>query len=79
MASSINMDIVKEFWQYVYFTDEAHINASLIGSNRILCEPGTRYKPENLLQTPKLEGYSFYITAYVNWNEIGPLKFYNNS
>ena len=72
-------DTIKNFWQHVFFTDEAHIDASLMDDGRILREPGTRYEPENLQQVPKPEGCSFHLAAYVNWHEIGPLQFYNDS
>ena len=42
---------IKEFWQYVYFTDKAHIDSSLVNNDGILHESGTQYKPENLVTT----------------------------
>jgi len=40
--------IIYDFWQYIYFTDEAYINPSSQAQGYILREEGTRTDTENI-------------------------------
>ena len=70
---------VEDFWQYIYFTDECHIDPSQWAHEQVLREEGTRLEPENLQEVPSsLKGCKVHCAAFVNWHKIGPLQFYND-
>lgn len=55
-----------DFWAYIGFTDEAHIDPSAMKVGYVLREEGTRYQPENVVALPPLEGAVFHIAACVS-------------
>jgi hypothetical protein len=57
---------IESWWQYVYFTDEAYIDPTSQGIDRVLREEGTRYEAENLPQRPELKGVKLHIAGWVN-------------
>jgi hypothetical protein len=57
---------ITNFWQFVYFTDEAHIDPSSITQGRILREQGTRYSTENIQERPEKSGVQLHIAAWIN-------------
>jgi predicted AAA+ superfamily ATPase len=59
-------ETIESFWQYIYYTDEAHIDPSSQGVGHILREEGTRYKAENIQQRPELKGVKLHIAGWVN-------------
>ena len=69
---------VDEFWQFVHFTDEAHIDPAQTSQMWILREQGTRFEPENLQHKPFKIKQKFYIAAIISWNYKSPLQFYND-
>jgi hypothetical protein len=72
-------ETIESFWQYIYYTDEAHIDPSSQGVGNILCEEGTRYEAENIQQRPELKGVKLHIAGWVNWHaKCEELEFYNN-
>ena len=72
-------ETVDTFWQFLFFTDEAHIDPSSQGVGHILREEGTRYDTENIQQIPALEGVKLHIAGYVNWHyKCENLEFYND-
>src|SRR5215212_9708124 len=48
---------VENFWQFVHFSDEAHIDPQKLGQEYVLREQGTRNDPENFQKDgPKIKG-----------------------
>ena len=66
------------FWDCVYFTDEAHYNATnFYQAPRVLREQGTRQDPENTVEiNPQSSKWALHLYAWVNWYRKGPLCFY---
>jgi hypothetical protein len=70
---------IDDFWRYVVFTDEAHIDPSSQGVGRILREAGTRTDSVNVQERPSKEGVKLHIAAWVSWDAKAPqLLFYND-
>lgn len=69
---------VEDFWQYVFFTDEAHIDPTSTVQGHILRPQGTRYKPQNIQQRGEKKGVRLHVAAWVNWHGKGDLQFYND-
>ena len=57
---------IENFWQFVYFTDEAHIDPSSKPQGLILREQGTRYNIENIQEGPEKEGVRLHVAAWIN-------------
>ena len=57
---------VEDHWQYIYFTDEAHIDPSSIGQGNILQERGHRYDVENIQERLEKTGVRLHVAAWVN-------------
>jgi hypothetical protein len=69
---------VNQFWRFVRFTDEFHIDLAAMGQGFILREQGTRYNAENIQQRPKLEGNKIHCAGWVTYDsKIKKLIFYN--
>lgn len=69
---------VHDFWQYVYFTDEAHLDPSSQAQGYILREQGTRLDPENIQERGEKTGVTLHVFAYINWWEKSELYFYKD-
>jgi hypothetical protein len=70
---------IDDFWQFIYFTDEAHIDPSSQGQGHILREQGTRMDTENIQERGEKTGVKLHIRAWANWHEKAEkLEFYNN-
>ena len=70
---------VDDFWQYVYYTDEAHIDPSSAAQGWILREEGHRTDPENIQERPEKTGMKLHVAAWFNWHEKAEkLEFYND-
>jgi hypothetical protein len=70
---------VDNFWQYIIFTDEAHIDPSSMGQDCILRELGHRYDTENIQERGEKTGVKLHVAAWVNWHEKAEkLEFYND-
>ena len=54
---------IDDFWQYIFFTDEAHIDPSSMRQGYILQEQGRRYDTENIQERPELLGVRLHVTA----------------
>ena len=52
-----------DFWQYVIFTDEAHIDPISQVQGMILREQGTRYNAENIQERGEKKGVRLYIAV----------------
>jgi len=57
---------VDDFWQYIFFIDEAHIDPTSILQDRILREQGTRYNSENIQERGNKKGVKLHVAAWVN-------------
>ncbi|RDL37406.1 uncharacterized protein BP5553_04839 [Venustampulla echinocandica] len=70
---------VSDFWQYVFFTDEAYIDPSSTIQGHILREQGTRYDSRNIQERGEKQGIMLYIAAWINWySKTDKLEFYND-
>jgi hypothetical protein len=70
---------IEDFWQWVVFTDEAHIDPSSQGVGYILREDRTRTDSENIQERREKTGVKLHIAAWVNWhNKCSELVFYND-
>ena len=67
------------FWQFVFFSDEAHIDPSSTAQSYILREQGTRYDTENIQERGEKTGVELHIAAWVTWHSKAErLEFYND-
>ena len=71
-------ETIDSFWQFVHFTDEAHLDPNEYYSKRVLREEGTRYESENLQAMPDMKGVKFHFAASISWHHKGELQFYND-
>jgi transposase len=70
---------VHDFWQYVFFTDEAHIDPSSQGAGYVLRERGYRLDTENIQERGEKTGVKFHIAGWCNWwAKCEKLEFYND-
>jgi hypothetical protein len=70
---------VYDFWQFHFFTDEAHIDSFSMYQDNILREQGRRYDTENIQERGEKTGVKLYIAAWINWHEKAEkLEFYND-
>ncbi len=54
--------------QWIFFTDEAHIDPSSASQGDILREQGTRYNTENIQQRPEKTGVKLHVARWCNWH-----------
>ena len=71
-------ETILSFWQYVTFTDEAHVDPGQIHRTCILREEGTRLNPDNMQEMPDTQGIKLHMAASISWHKKGPLIFYND-
>jgi len=57
---------VDDFWKYIVFTDETHIDPSSLCQGNILCEQGHRYDPENIQERGEKTGVKLHIAGWIN-------------
>ncbi len=70
---------VEDHWQFIFFTDEAHIDPSSLRVGTILRERGHRYDPENIQERPEKTGVRLHVAGWVNWHcKALKLEFYND-
>lgn len=70
---------VEDFWSYIFFSDEAHIDPTSLGVGHILREQGRRYDDENIQEIPEKVGSKFHVAAWVTWfDKAEKLEFYND-
>ena len=69
---------IENFWKYVHFTDEAHVDPGAMARERVLREEGTATDPANLQEMPDFQGASLHVAAEVSWYKKGQLEFYND-
>jgi hypothetical protein len=56
---------IDSFWQYVYFTDKAHIDPSQSSQIWILRKQGTRYESENMQNLYFQVKQKFHVAAII--------------
>jgi hypothetical protein len=72
-------ETVDSLWQYIVFTDEAHIDPSSFRVGEILRERGHRYDLENIQQRSQKSGVKLHIAAWINWHaKAEKLRFYHD-
>ena len=59
-------ETVKSFWQYVTFTDEAHVDPSQMHRGCILREEGTRLHSDNMQKMPDTQGVKLHMAGSVS-------------
>ena len=72
-------DTIQDYWQYIHFSDEAHIDPYQSSTEWILRPDGERLLPENM-QMEHFDNPSqrLHIAASVSWHHKGALQFYND-
>jgi len=67
------------FFDYIVYTDEAHIDPTSQAQGMVLREQGKRDDLENIEERPPLKGVRFHIAAWISWwGKADKLEFYNN-
>ena len=70
---------VDDFWRYIFFTDEAHIDPTAQQAPGVLRERGKRYDDENIAERGERKGVKFHIAAWVTWDaKAENLEFYHD-
>lgn len=70
---------IHNFWQFVFFTDEAHLDPSSQSVGHILREQGHRTDPENIQERGEKTGVKFHVAGWCNWwFKCEKLEFYND-
>ncbi|KAE9366382.1 hypothetical protein N431DRAFT_438767, partial [Stipitochalara longipes BDJ] len=70
---------IDDFWSYIFFTDEAHIDPSAQQAPGILRELGKRYDDENIVERGEKQGVKFHVAAWITWfNKAEKLEFYKD-
>jgi hypothetical protein len=70
---------IEDFWQWVTFTDEAHIDPTSECQGQILRERGKRYNTENIQERRPKEGVRLHVAGWINWHsKCDKLEFYND-
>ncbi len=74
-----NYDPLFGFFDYIIYTDEAHVNPTSQAQGRVTRERGKRDDPENIEERPPLKGVRFHIAAWISWwGKAEKLEFYND-
>lgn len=70
---------VEDFWQFIHFSDEAHLDPYQSSAEYILRPDGEALLPENM-QMEHFDNLSqrLHIAATVSWHHKGALQFYND-
>lgn len=58
---------VEDFWRLHFFTDEVHVDPSLIKTGYILRERRKRSGPDNIQGKRKKQGNKLHMAGWVNW------------
>lgn len=67
------------FWDYIYFTDEAHIDPTSQCVGDVLREEGHRHDDCNIECRKPRSGVRFHIAGWINWyGKADKLEFYND-
>jgi hypothetical protein len=70
---------IYNFWQFVFFTDEAHVDPTSQTQGYILREEGTRYDTENIEERGEKKGVRIHVAAWINWHsKAEKLEFYHD-
>ena len=69
---------IHSFWQYIFFSDEAHLDPSSQAQGYILREQGTRIDAENIQERGEKTGVKLHVFAWVNWWGKSKLYFYHD-
>jgi hypothetical protein len=56
---------IEDFWSYVLFTDEAHIDPSAQQAPGILRERAKPYDDENIVERGERKGVKFHVAAWI--------------
>ena len=54
---------IEDFWSYIFFTNEAHLDPSAQQAPGILRERGKQYDDENIMERGEKEGVKFHVAA----------------
>jgi hypothetical protein len=71
-------ETIEFFWQYVHFTNEAHVDSKELYSKRILREEDTRYESQNMQSMFEMKEIKLHFAASVSWHHKSLLIFYND-
>jgi hypothetical protein len=71
-------ETVESFWQYMTFTDEAHVDSNQVHRGCILRKEGTRLHSDNLQEMPDTQRVKLHMAGFVSWHAKDSLIFYND-
>ncbi len=71
-------ETIESFWQYVHWTNEAHVDSRELYSKRILREEDRRYESQNMQSMLEVKKIKLHFAAFVFWHHKSLLIFYNN-
>jgi hypothetical protein len=70
---------IDDFWQYIFFTGEAHIDPTSNSQGYILREQGTRNNTENIQERGEKKGVRLHVAGWINWHaKAEKLELYND-
>lgn len=70
---------IDDWWSWIMFTDEFHVDPAAMGAAYILREEGTRTDSENIQERPAMEGNKIHVAGWVSWDEkCDELIFYHD-
>lgn len=59
-------DTIKDYWQFVAWTDEKHWDVRFTQQSRIFQDAGTAQNPKNTQKIPQKQGTSIHISADIS-------------
>ena len=70
---------IYDFWRFIFFSDESHIDPSSMSQGHVLREVGTRYDAVNIQERGEKKGVKLHVAAWANWYfKASKLEFYND-
>ena len=70
---------IDDFWRFIFFTDEAHIDPTSQQAPGILRERRRHYNDKNIIERGEKKGVKFHIAAQINWHaKAEKLEFYHD-
>lgn len=69
---------MKSFWQYVTFTNEAHVDSNQMHRDCIFKKENIQLHSNNLQKMSDTQKVKLHMTDFVSWHVKGSLIFYNN-
>ena len=56
---------IEYFWQFIVFTNEAHVDPTSLYAPQVLRERGHRYDDENIVERGEKKGVQFHVAGWI--------------